>query len=159
MNCPNCAAALEHLPNRMHLRCEYCRTLHFPDAISEGVILLGTEQPINCPCCETALQDAILDGDKVGYCVDCRGVLLDSDHFAQVIAERREASHARFRRIEPIDADEFRRVTCCPQCDQRMDTHPYGAGGNAIIDSCACCRLVWLDAGELTVLETYPSPR
>jgi Zn-finger nucleic acid-binding protein len=40
-----------------------------------------------------------------------------------------------------------------------MDTHPYGGGGNAVIDSCFVCRLVWLDAGELTVLERYVPPR
>ena len=37
-----------------------------------------------------------------------------------------------------------------------MDTHPYHAGGNAVIDTCDRCRLVWLDAGELTVIGRYP---
>ena len=38
-----------------------------------------------------------------------------------------------------------------------MDTHPYHAGGNAVIDTCDRCRLVWLDAGELTVIGSYQS--
>jgi Zn-finger nucleic acid-binding protein len=38
-----------------------------------------------------------------------------------------------------------------------MDNHPYHAGGNAVIDTCHRCRVVWLDAGELTVLGKYQS--
>jgi Zn-finger nucleic acid-binding protein len=39
-----------------------------------------------------------------------------------------------------------------------MDAHPYGAGGTAVIDSCHRCHLVWLDLGELAVLEQH-APR
>jgi Zn-finger nucleic acid-binding protein len=37
-----------------------------------------------------------------------------------------------------------------------MDTHPYHAGGNAVIDTCHRCKLIWLDAGEASVLGKYP---
>jgi Zn-finger nucleic acid-binding protein len=101
------------------------------------------------------LSEGVLDGAKVGLCRDCHGILLSSEHFAKVVAERRELQGSRRSRIEPIDPSEFRRMIRCPQCGNRADTHVYGGGGNAVIDSCARCRLVWLDAGELTVLEQY----
>jgi Zn-finger nucleic acid-binding protein len=157
MNCPNCGAALQVVPNRTHLSCPYCQSLHFPEPIAEGVVPLDEDHPFQCPCCERPLAAAALDGDAVGYCTACRGILLSSDHFAQVIASRREVNGRRHRRVEPIDPTEFRRISRCPRCGRRTDTHTYGGGGNAVIDSCHRCHLVWLDAGELTVLEQFPA--
>jgi Zn-finger nucleic acid-binding protein len=155
MNCPNCGAGLRAVPNRTHLRCPYCESIHFPEPVGEGMVLLDQEYPFDCPCCDRPLAAAALDGDTVGYCPDCRGLLLSSDHFARVVAERRGENPDQFRWVEPIDPTELRRVTRCPRCRQRTDTHPYGAGGSAVIDSCHRCRLVWFDAGELTVLEQF----
>ena len=157
MNCPNCGAALQAVANRTHLRCPYCQSLHFPEPVAEGVVPLDQDHALDCPCCQRRLSSAALDGDTVGYCTACRGILLSSDHFAQVIAQRREVKARRHRRVEPIDAAEFRRITLCPRCGRRTDTHTYGGGGNAVIDSCHRCQLVWLDAGELTVLEQFPA--
>ncbi|MCE9533959.1 MAG: hypothetical protein K8T89_22980 [Planctomycetes bacterium] len=36
-----------------------------------------------------------------------------------------------------------------------MDTHPYGGGGSVVVDTCVCCELIWLDAGEIDVLARY----
>lgn len=155
MNCPNCGAALKLLPNRKHFQCGHCSSLHFPEPIGEGVVLLDREHPHNCPCCNRPLAAAALDGGNVGYCGECHGLLLESDHFASVIASRRETQGLRHQIVEPIDPTEFRRSTRCPKCGKRNDTHTYGGGGNAVIDSCHRCRLVWLDAGELTVLERF----
>lgn len=157
MNCPNCGAALEPVPNRSHLRCPYCRSLHFPEPVGEGIIPLGCDHAYDCPCCDRRLEAAVLDGDRVGYCPHCRGLLLASDHFARVVARRRETGALRNKWVEPIDPAEFRRITRCPRCGRKTDTHTYGGGGNAVIDSCVYCRLVWLDAGELTVLGQFPS--
>ena len=36
-----------------------------------------------------------------------------------------------------------------------MEAHPYFGGGNAVVDTCEHCGLIWLDAGELAVIERY----
>jgi hypothetical protein len=36
-----------------------------------------------------------------------------------------------------------------------MDTHPYSGGGNAVVDTCEECGLIWLDAGELAIIERF----
>jgi hypothetical protein len=36
-----------------------------------------------------------------------------------------------------------------------MEAHPYFAGGNAVVDTCERCQLIWLDAGELAIIERY----
>jgi len=46
-------------------------------------------------------------------------------------------------------------VLTCPNCQQRMDTHPYFGGGNVVVDTCEGCGLIWLDAGELAIIERY----
>jgi Zn-finger nucleic acid-binding protein len=157
MNCPNCGAGLEPVPNRNLLRCAHCQTVHFPDSTGEGIVLLDRQHEFDCPCCDRPLTLAALDGDTIGYCKDCRGMLLSSEHFAHVVGRRREVNPVRHEPVEPIDPAEFRRRTHCPKCGKHMDTHTYGGGGNAVIDSCAQCQLVWLDAGELTILERFPA--
>jgi Zn-finger nucleic acid-binding protein len=159
MNCPNCGAALELLPGRTHLRCPYCTSLAFPEPVEEGVVVLGGDHPHDCPACHKRLAAAALDGERVGYCEGCRGILFSSDQFARAVARRRDAQPDRDRATEPIDLRELRRVLRCVRCGRRMDTHVYGGGGNAVIDTCEPCRLVWLDAGELTLLGRYVPAR
>jgi len=155
MNCPNCGAGLQPVPNRNLLRCPYCESVQFPQPIGEGIVPLDQDYPFDCPCCHRPLTAAVLDGATVGYCPECRGLLMSSDHFAHVLASRRETQAVRNRQVEPIDPKELRRVTRCPRCGRRTETHVYGGGGNAVIDSCLACRLVWLDGGELAVLERF----
>ena len=159
MNCPNCAAALELLPGRTHLRCPYCTSLAFPEPLDEGVVVLEGDHPDDCPACRQKLAVGALDGERVGHCRTCRGILLTNDHFARVVARLRESGQVRTRSAEPIDPRELRKVRNCPRCRRRADTHVYGGGGNAVIDSCTRCRLVWLDAGELTMLGRYVPER
>src|SRR5215212_2173714 len=160
MNCPNCAAGgLELLPGRTHLRCPYCTSLVFPEPLDEGVVLLEGEHPVDCPACRQTLANGALDGERVGHCRKCRGILLTNAHFARVVARRREVGQVRTMGVEPVDPRELRRVRHCPKCRRRADTHVYGGGGNAVIDSCDRCRLVWLDAGELTMLGSYVPER
>ena len=158
MNCPNCGAALQVVPNRTHLSCQYCQSLHFPEPIAEGVVPLDQDHPFVCPCCERPLAAAALDGDTVGYCTACRGILLSSDHFAQSDLQpargESDVDIAGSSRSTRPSSGASRR---CPRCGRRTDTHTYGGGGNAVIDSCHRCHLVWLDAGELTVLEQFPA--
>jgi Zn-finger nucleic acid-binding protein len=43
-----------------------------------------------------------------------------------------------------------------PQCGEEMDKHPYGGGGNVIIEDCERCSLNWLDYGELERIVQAP---
>jgi hypothetical protein len=36
-----------------------------------------------------------------------------------------------------------------------MEAHPYFGGGNAVVDTCEVCESIWLDAGELAIIERY----
>ena len=69
------------------------------------------------------------------------------------LRSRRETSVDAARQPDWHDLD--RRINC-PQCHQTMDTHPYGGGGNVIIDDCENCSLNWLDYGELDKIVRAP---
>ncbi|HVK14451.1 MAG TPA: zf-TFIIB domain-containing protein [Gemmataceae bacterium] len=155
MNCANCGAGLQPVGGRDYFRCPYCETFHFPTPTTDGVADLGGGTPFACPVCADPLTTAAIHGHDVSYCRTCRGFLCPNDTFGRIVRERRARPSPPARPPVPFDAGELRRKAACPRCRGRMDTHPYHAGGNAVIDTCARCHLVWLDAGELTVLGRY----
>ncbi len=91
----------------------------------------------------------------VCYCGQCRGFLAEIDVFSVIVTERRAHHGPHEKRTEPFDPAELKRVLTCPNCQQRMDTHPYFGGGNAVVDTCEDCGLIWLDEGELAIIERY----
>jgi Zn-finger nucleic acid-binding protein len=155
MNCPNCGAAMEPVGNRNHLRCDYCLTVHIPPEGQDGLVALDRDHRLSCPGCTVQLKVGTVEGKAVAYCPRCRGVLAASESFAAIVARKRSKRPAGDATDRPFDPEELRRTTSCPACRGRMDTHPYGGGGTAVIDSCHRCHLVWLDSGELTVLGRF----
>ena len=154
MNCANCGAAPAGR-GREYFRCPYCETFHFPHPTADGVAELGGETSFVCPVCAEPLTTAAVNGHEVSYCRTCRGFLAANATFSRLVRQRRAAAGPATAPPVPFDPGELKRTVRCPRCQGRMDTHPYHAGGNAVIDTCARCHLVWLDAGELTVLGKY----
>jgi Zn-finger nucleic acid-binding protein len=157
MNCVNCGGGLRPVSNRNYFRCPYCETFHFPEETGDGVAVLGDATPYDCPVCAEPLTLGAIDGHTVCYCATCRGFLAENPTFSKAVANRRLRDGVQPHTPLPFAPEELRRRIDCPRCGGRMDTHPYHAGGNAVIDTCSRCRLVWLDAGELAVLGRYPA--
>lgn len=155
MNCANCGGAMKPVGNRSYFRCPYCETFHFPDTTGDGVAEVQGDTPHLCPICEVSLVNAAIDGHPVGYCRTCRGFLATNTVFGQAVQHKRANPRAEPPVPVSFDSAELNRRVNCPGCRKPMDTHPYHAGGNAVLDTCSRCRLVWLDAGELTVIGSY----
>jgi Zn-finger nucleic acid-binding protein len=155
MNCANCGGGLRPVGNRNYFRCPYCETFHFPDETGDGVAVLGGEARFACPVCEETLAQAAIDGHDVSYCRTCRGFLATNATFGRVVRMKRAKQPPEPPAALPFGQEELKRRVACPQCKKPMDTHPYHAGGNAVIDTCHRCHIVWLDAGELTVIGHY----
>ena len=117
--------------------------------------MLGEPAGADCPVCRVALQTALIDGEAVSYCGRCRGFLTKVGVFGQIVTKRRSRHGANEQRPEPFDPAELKRLLHCPGCRQRMEAHPYFGGGNAVVDTCERCHLIWQDAGELAVIEHY----
>jgi Zn-finger nucleic acid-binding protein len=157
MNCPNCGAALQPVGNRSYFRCPYCETFHFPVETGDGIAVIGGETQHDCPVCSKTLTRAAIEGHAVEYCGTCRGFLASNESFALLVLLKRARSNPAPQVPIPFARDELKRRVNCPCCRKAMDTHPYHAGGNAIIDTCFRCQVVWLDAGELNVIGSYKS--
>ncbi len=155
MNCVNCGGGLKPVGNRPYFRCPYCETFHFPEELADGVAVVGGATDHDCPGCAERLTHAAVEGHAVGYCRACRGFLAPNATFNQIVQLKRARNGPTPHVALPFAPEELRRRVNCPECRKPMDTHPYHAGGNAVIDTCHRCCLVWLDAGEITVLGRY----
>jgi Zn-finger nucleic acid-binding protein len=155
LNCTNCGAALQPVGNRPYFRCGHCLTFHFPQETEDGVTVVGDPADSDCPVCDERLTHATIFGHPVGYCLKCRGFLATNRTFGRVVQLKRANQVPHPQVPLPFAADELRRRVKCPRCRKPMDTHPNHGGGNAVIDTCHRCQLVWLDAGELTVIGSY----
>lgn len=162
MNCRNCAAPLTQSVGPSRMICTFCHTIQAATDTTDTmdrVLILGEAEGVSCPACSTEMVSAQVDDVRACYCQACRGLLLSSPEFRQVVETRR----AQFRGAElparPAHPTEFSRQLACPSCHDRMEVHPYYGAGRAIIDSCATCALVWVDCGELANLEQTPGRR
>ena len=158
MNCPGCGAAMALVGNRRYFHCDHCGQFQFPQETDAGISPLGEPAKCDCPVCETALQTALIDGESVSYCDHCRGFLAQLDVFGRIVGKRRAKHGIHEQVLEPFDPAELQRRVKCPCCQKRMDAHPYFGGGNAVVDTCDRCGLIWLDAGELAIIERFVPP-
>ena len=155
MNCPSCGAAMEPVGNRRYFRCTHCTSFEFPEEIADGVSPLGEPAGIDCPVCAKPLQTAAVDGEPVSYCERCRGFLAALDSFGRILVKRRALHGHNEQVVEPFNPEELKRRLACPACHKAMDPHAFCGGGNAVVDTCEHCNLIWLDAGELAVIERF----
>ena len=154
MNCPGCGAASEPAGDRIDFRCTQCG-FPSPEETDDGVAVVGEPVGALCPLCRVPLVSARIAGETVCYCRQCCGFLAETDTFAVIVTKRRALHGPHENRTDPFDPAQLRRALACPNCQRRMDTHPYFGGGNAVVDTCEGCGLIWLDAGELAVIERY----
>jgi Zn-finger nucleic acid-binding protein len=155
MKCPDCGATLEPTQNLDSSGCAHCGS-SFPAATADGVTVLGEKvDAAACPICRLPLVAALIEDQTVCYCTQCHGFLAKMDTFATIVTRRRARHRPNGQRPDPFDPAELKRVVTCPGCAQRMETHPYFGGGNAVVDTCESCSLIWLDPGELAIIERY----
>ena len=155
MNCPSCGVALQPAgdPNSFH--CPHCGSAQFTEETGDGLRVVGESVGAKCPLCRVPLVSALIEDETVCYCGHCHGFLAETDTFSVIVTKRRALHRPHEKCTEPFDPEELKRVLTCPNCQQRMDTHPYFGGGNAVVDTCEGCGLIWLDAGELAIIERY----
>lgn len=135
--------------------CEYCYSFHFPsEEADNGLMVLDDEGRLPCPVCESTLVPASLESERVLYCKKCKGMYMKRRSFTRVVDLKRAQYKGRpLRKRKRLTEDELSRKTVCPLCNKPMVTHPYYGPGDVIIDNCIDCNMIWLDEGELTIIE------
>jgi Zn-finger nucleic acid-binding protein len=150
---------MELFERRRYHFCRYCGTFEFIAAVgSDGIQVLDRPHAAwPCPLCRAPLAKSLLDDlHAVEHCEQCRGVLVARALFADAVTRRRAAAQGPGAPPSRLDRRELERQLTCPSCGKAMDVHPYYGPGNAIIDSCSRCDLVWLDFGELQQITDAP---
>jgi Zn-finger nucleic acid-binding protein len=156
-NCTNCGAPLTAVEGRLHMRCEHCASLWFPPESEEGVRTIHEAAEYDCPVCAVSLTAAEIEELPVAYCTQCRGILATTRELYQIVQIRRLRARGPFAPERRVDASELSRLLACPSCRETMSVHPYYGPGNAVVDTCGDCLLVWLDHSELSVIVTAPA--
>jgi Zn-finger nucleic acid-binding protein len=135
-------------PDMQSYKCDYCQSVYFSDANDDGVRVLGDPVDQECPLCRLSLVHAVLGKNPILYCTGCKGMLILMSMLEGLIEMVRE-EHGSGAAPGVGDKEDLRRRINCPQCHRPMDAHFYGGGGNAVIDSCEECCLIWMDRGVL----------
>lgn len=147
---------------RDYFTCAYCTSFQFPNASPASVDcvkVLGEDSDVTCPVCDVPLVAASIDQHRVLHCEECRGVLATNAEFAEIVKLRRVSYAGPDRTPTPLDPEQLQRTVRCPSCNDAMDVHPYYGPGNVVVDTCARCMLIWLDHGEIAVIEKAPGRR
>ena len=155
MNCPGCGAAMKTAGNRNYFVCAHCGNYHFPEETGDGVCPTTDPADCTCPVCAIPLVEALIDGEPVAYCQRCRGFLTLIPKFGSIVEKRRSKQTSNEQQPAPFDPADLKRRLKCTECEKFMDAHPYSGGGNAVVDTCESCGLIWLDAGDLAIIERY----
>lgn len=104
---------------------------------------------LNCPHCQSALQESLYEGVAVQCCMRCNGVLVDKAGL-QRIAQRRETA---VPRNTPTPRRPPEVVLYCPHCATPMNKGVQGKLRKITFDMCVNCTAVWLDRGELESIQ------
>ena len=158
MTCEHCGGAMELAPSRRHFTCAHCGKSRFPDPLAaDGIQLVGRSgDAVTCPVCATAMSHALLHDEPVEFCTECRGMLLPRGTFAELVDQHRAWATSPPVAPAPLRREALDRRLFCPECAAAFATYPYGGPGNAVIDGCPRCDLVWLDYGELAQIIDAP---
>jgi Zn-finger nucleic acid-binding protein len=159
MNCNNCGAPMKLVLDRQHFYCEYCASILYPQENEDGIRILDQESNTPCPVCDIPLVYGYIGNTQILTCQKCKGILFDMEIFLMVINYIRANSTDPVLTLPAVNLDEMKRAVSCPECGQRMSTHPYGGPGNLIVDNCIHCNLLWLDYKELERIFRAPAYR
>ena len=111
---------------------------------------------IRCPACFHEMNFCEIGNNEfVGY-PQCKGMLFQQPVFAQ--ASQHLRNHVALPRLvpAPLVPTQLKVNRLCPTCGGSLETHAFSGPGNAVIDTCFPCGVIFLDAGELTKLVRAP---
>jgi Zn-finger nucleic acid-binding protein len=124
------------------------------------IIGTGRVTQFHCPCCEAvALEVGKLAEVEVCYCPHCRGFVMDSETCGSMTSHLRASFTGEDEIPKPLDHQALELQVKCPACCDFMEVHPYYGPGNAVIDSCRHCKLVWFNEKELEQIIRAPGLR
>lgn len=106
---------------------------------------------MNCPKCTTpTLDPRTLNGIEVDQCPACRGVWFDAAELGRLL----KLAAADLKPLTRGSGDDAlnAKPANCPRDGTRLVRVCSAQNRAVVVDTCAVCRGVWLDGGELARL-------
>ncbi len=117
---------------------------------------------MECPKDRGTLEDVVYEGNvRVDRCPQCRGMWLDEDELEAIEntiydTALLEASSMETEELaEAMAKHKADPPLKCPRCAGEMARREYGYCSMVLIDTCPSCLGVWLDGGEIHLLEQF----
>jgi len=111
---------------------------------------------LKCPACHVPLCGVEYEGQKVHVCPDCRGALVQEPRLERIKRRREQtwSAEEEGRVAGEVAAADKAAWVPCPRCLVYMEKLKVsGAGHTFHLDRCVACQLIWLDPGELELLQ------
>ena len=103
---------------------------------------------MNCPVCHNEPMIVLeLKVVEIDYCLNCRGIWLDSGELELLIGNDEETKE--FLSSFVVDNLTTERKVKCPICSKKMEKILVGDEDNVRIDKCRNNDGIWFDSGEL----------
>jgi len=111
---------------------------------------------LKCPACHALLCAVEYEGQIVHVCPDCRGALVQEPRLERIKRRREQtwSAEEEGRVAGEVAAADKAGWVPCPRCLVYMEKLKVsGAGHTFHLDRCGACQLIWLDPGELELLQ------
>jgi len=114
---------------------------------------------MKCPACTQTLKPKAVFGVRLDECPDCCGLWFDDGELMKLLPVLKAS-----RSAPDLDLDVIHKKPAprhenaqrhCPRCGTIMLNYNYCYNSNVLLDRCADCRGIWMDAGELMEVIRY----
>ena len=103
---------------------------------------------MNCPICRSEAMIILeLNGVEIDYCLNCKGIWLDSGELELLLGNSEETQ--KFLNSFKVDIITSEHKLKCPICSQKMEKILVGNEKKVRIDKCKSGDGIWFDADEL----------
>ena len=101
---------------------------------------------MDCPNCKQPMIVLELNEVEIDYCIECKGIWLDSGELELLLEEDKSLDNSGFF-SEPIKVSEKKKK--CPICLKKMGKIEIAGDENILLDKCLKSHGIWFDENEL----------
>jgi len=107
-----------------------------------------------CPRCQVDLEWTEYEGQRVMRCPGCAGHLVAAPKLRAIQRTDRLGASDLMEEAQREFKGPRHELAACPACKARMNPEALNVPGmNLTMDVCRSCQVVWLDGGELALLQ------
>ncbi len=107
-----------------------------------------------CPKCDVPLTRVDYEGFPVMHCAECKGYLVPLDRLESIKRAPRTSQEQLKEEASSEFAGDHSGSIRCPRCHAPMEKERVDNPVLTLyLDRCEQCRLVWLDGGELALVQ------